>query len=75
MAVLTDVGAEQIGLGPLELAVTVAQIDAAFADRLDLGPDERDARLELLEQVEVVAGLAVVGQRALVLVARHGQAG
>src|SRR5262249_30693867 len=74
MAVLPDVRVEQIRFTALELAEAVAQVDAALANRLDFGAGEDEPGLEVLEQVEVVPGLAVVGKRALGLVLGHGQA-
>ena len=47
----------------------VAQVHAPLADRLDLGPEQRDIRLPGLDDVVVVAGFAVFRDRALRLFA------
>src|SRR6202008_2392894 len=43
----------------------VAEVDAAFANRLDLGAEQRNARLERLEKVVVVMRFAVLGDVGL----------
>ena len=46
---------------PLSMpGVAVAQVDAAFADRLHLGAEQRHSRFPFIEDVVVVQRLAVV---------------
>ena len=47
------------------LREAVAQVDATFANRFHLGTEQRDARLERLEDVVVVKRLAVLGDVGL----------
>src|SRR6185295_9584110 len=59
VAVGADVDVVEEHLAVLDPRVAVAQVDAAFADRLHLGAEQHQPRLEGLEQVIVVEGLAV----------------
>src|SRR6185295_3709098 len=59
VAVGADVDDVEEHLAVLDPRVAVAQVDAAFADRLHLGAEQHQPRLEGLEQVIVVEGLAV----------------
>src|SRR5262245_4016888 len=59
MAVRADVHVEQPDLAILDARIAVAQVDAAFANRLDLGAEQRDPDLPCLEDVIVVTRLAV----------------
>ena len=49
--------------------VAVAEIDASFADRFDLGAEQRDTRLLGFEDVVVVARFAIVGDDSLCFLA------
>ena len=69
VAVGTDMHIQHPDLTAVGACVAVAQIDASFADRLDLRAEERDARLVGFENVIVVACLAIVGNEALCLLA------
>ncbi len=60
MAVLGDVRADEPRLAVADLAVRSLEVRLALAQRLDLGPDERDARLDAVGEVVVVPGSAVV---------------
>ena len=76
VTVWTDMHVDHPDLSAFGARVAVAQIDASFADRLDLRAKQRDARLVGFENVVVVACLAIVGNdpvRLLALVLlRHG---
>ena len=61
MAVGADVHVHHPHLAAVGPRVAVAEVDAPFADGLDLGAEQRDARLLGLEDVVVVAGFAIVG--------------
>ncbi len=47
----------------LDGAIGVGQVQLAVAQALDLGADQRNARLEALQQLVVEARLAVVGDQ------------
>ena len=59
-------------LAGFDAAVAVLEVDAPLADRLHLGAEQRNAGLERLEEVIVVAGLAVVRHQAFRRAVRHG---
>ena len=61
MRVRADVDVVEEHLAVLDARETVAQVDASLANRLHLGPEQRHAGLERLEEVEVVKRLAVLG--------------
>src|SRR6516162_8249382 len=65
MAVGTDVDVVEKYLAVLDAREAVAKVDATFANRLDLGPQEGDAGFECVEHVVVVERLAVFGDRLL----------
>src|SRR6185295_20096405 len=69
MTVWADMHVQHPDLTVLRARVAIAQIDASFADRLDLRTKQRDARLEGFENVVVVACLAIVGDDPLRLLA------
>src|SRR5207342_3331404 len=56
-----DVRADQENLAVAQLRKGLADVAASVAQRLDLGPLERDARLHPFEDVEVVPRLTVLG--------------
>ena len=60
LAVLGDVRADEPGLAVADLAVRALEVRLALAQRLDLGPDEREARLDAIGEVVVVSRPAVV---------------
>ena len=68
VAVGADAGAHQEHLAAPELHERVAKIQAALADRLDLGAHEAQARLGPLEDLVVEEGLAIRGDDPLALV-------
>jgi hypothetical protein len=49
----------------LDAREAVAQVHAAFADGLHLGAQQHEARLEGVQQVEIVERLPVLGDAAL----------
>ena len=68
MAVGADVDVVQIDFAIFDAREAVAQIDAPFADGLHFGTQQDHPRLECLEEVIIVGGLAVfrdVGLRLL----------
>jgi len=69
VTVWTDMHVHHPDLTALGARVAVAQVDASFADRLDLGTEKRDARFIGFEDVIVVACLAIVGNNPLSLFA------
>ena len=69
VTVWTDMHVHHPHLTALGACVAVAQVDASFADRLDLRTEERDARFIGFENVVVVSCLAIVGNKPLSLFA------
>src|SRR5262249_46207330 len=67
VAVGADVDVVEEDLAVLDAREAVAEVDAPFTDRLDLGPDQRDAGLEGFQQMEIVEGLAVLRDAGLCL--------
>src|SRR4051794_36662086 len=63
LRVLVDVRADQPDLAVAKIRVGLGERDASVAQRLDLGPGELEARLEAVEQVVIVPGTAVFGDR------------
>ena len=61
MAVRTDVDVVEKHFAVFDAGEAVAQVHASFANRLDLGAEQHQPRLEALEQVEVVKGFPVFG--------------
>src|SRR5215510_9173065 len=59
MAIWTDVDVEHPHLAVVDARVAVAEVDPPFADRLHLGAEQRHASFPGVEDVVVVAGLAV----------------
>src|SRR5688572_11936877 len=75
MAVGADVDVHHPHLAVLDARVAVAQVHAALANRLHLGPEKRDARLPRVENVVIVPRLPVFGDGALRLLALRFWAG
>ena len=60
---LGDVHADQATLARLQAHVGIANVGLTGANRLDLGPRENDSRLVALDDLVLVRGLAVRGER------------
>jgi len=60
--VLADVDLDQPGLTVLDPNVALAEVGETGAERLDLGAGQLDAGLEELQEVVLMAGLAVAGE-------------
>jgi hypothetical protein len=60
--VLADVDLDEPGLSVLDPDVALAEVGETGAERLDLGPGQLDAGLEELQEVVLMAGLAVAGE-------------
>ncbi len=69
MAVGVDVDVVDPHLSRFDAGEAVAQVDVAFANRLHLGPEQRDPGLEGFEDVVVVERLPVLGDVLLRLFA------
>jgi hypothetical protein len=69
VTVRADVHVQHPRFSTLDPRVAVAQVHAPFANRLDLGAEQGEARLVGLEDVVVVARLAIVGNDPLLLLA------
>src|SRR5699024_12587022 len=69
--VLGDVEASQPHLALVHRRERVDERRLALAHALDLGPDERDAGLEGVEDLEIVPGLAIARHHAAVGTARR----
>ena len=69
VTVWTDMHVHHPDFAALGARVAVAQVDASFADRLDLRTEKRDARFIGFEDVIVVTCLAIVGNNPLSLFA------
>src|SRR5262245_42641931 len=65
MTIRTDVDVEHPHLAVVDPRVAVAEVDPPLADRLHLRAKQRHARFPGVEDVIVVAGLAVLGDRSL----------
>jgi hypothetical protein len=60
--VLADVDLDQPGLSVLDPDVALTEMGETGAERLDLRPGQLDAGLEELQELVLVAGLAVTGE-------------
>jgi len=60
--VLADVDLDEPGLAVLHPDVALTEMGETGAERLDLGPGELDAGLEELQEVVLMASLAVAGK-------------
>ena len=60
-----DAAADEVELASPELHETIAEVEAALADPLNLRAEQRDARLRPLQDVIIEEGLAVGGDDLL----------
>src|SRR5207302_10572510 len=65
MAVGADVDVVEKHFAALDASEAVAEVHAALADRFDLGPQQDDAGLERLEEMEIVERLPILGDGGL----------
>jgi hypothetical protein len=65
MAVRADVHVVEKDFAVLDAGKAVAQVHASFTNRLDFGAEQHEAGLERLQEMEIMEGLAVLGNAAL----------